>query len=114
MRILWLTWKDKKNPLAGGAEVVNEELAKRLADDGHEVFFVVGGFDGAAKEEDRDGFKIVRVGGRFSVYWHAYRYYKKNLTNWADLVIDEVNTFPFFCQVLSQRKKYSLCTSTRA
>ena len=39
MRILWLTWKDKKNPLAGGAEVVNEELAKRLADDGHEVFF---------------------------------------------------------------------------
>lgn len=104
MRILWLTWKDKKNPLAGGAEVVNEELAKRLADDGHEVFFVVGGFDGAAKEEDRDGFKIVRVGGRFSVYWHAYRYYKKNLTNWADLVIDEVNTIPFFAKFYVKEK----------
>ena len=39
MKILWLTWKDRKNPLAGGAEVVNEELAKRLVKDGHEVIF---------------------------------------------------------------------------
>ena len=39
MKILWLTWKDKKNPLAGGAEVVNEELAKRLIADGNEVIF---------------------------------------------------------------------------
>lgn len=104
MRILWLTWKDKKNPLAGGAEVVNEELAKRLARDGHEVLFLVGGYGGSLLEETRDGFKIIRLGGRYSVYWHAYRYYKTHQIGWADLVIDEVNTIPFFAKFYVQEK----------
>jgi len=46
MNLLWLTWKDKKNPLAGGAEAVNEELAKRLVANGHQVIFLVRGFKG--------------------------------------------------------------------
>jgi glycosyltransferase involved in cell wall biosynthesis len=98
MKILWLTWKDKANPQAGGAEVVNEELAKRLVQDGHEVLFVVAGFPRSVSREKRDGFEIVRLGNRWSVYWHAYRYYKKNLQTWPDLVIDEVNTMPFFAK----------------
>jgi glycosyltransferase involved in cell wall biosynthesis len=98
MKILWLTWKDREHPLAGGAEVVNEELAKRLVRDGHEVKFVVGGFAGGATETTRDGFSIVRVGGRVSVYWKACRYYKQHLQGWADQVIDEVNTIPFFAR----------------
>lgn len=98
MKILWLTWKDLKHPLAGGAEVVNEELAKRLAADGHEVTFVVGGFRGASAEEIVNGYKVVRLGNRYSVYWLAYRYYKRHLRGWADLVIDEVNTMPFFAK----------------
>ena len=39
MKILWFTWKDLKNPYAGGAEVVNEQLAKRLVADGHSMEF---------------------------------------------------------------------------
>jgi len=98
MKILWLTWKDRKNPLAGGAEVVNEELAKRLVADGHEVIFLVGGFKDGVPEEIKDGFKIIRVGGRWSVYIKAYQYYKKNLKDWPEIVIDEVNTIPFFAK----------------
>jgi len=104
MKILWFTWKDRKNPLAGGAEVVNEELAKRLVVDGHEVIFLVGGFTGSTSEEIKDGFKIIRVGGRFSVYFKAYQYYKKNLRNWPDFVIDEVNTIPFFAKFYVKQK----------
>lgn len=96
MKFLWFTWKDGDNPLAGGAEVVNEQLAKRLAADGHEVQFVVGGFADGESHIERDGYRITRVGGRHSVYWHAYRYYKKELHDWPDLVIDEINTVPFF------------------
>jgi glycosyltransferase involved in cell wall biosynthesis len=96
MKILWFTWKDRKHPQSGGAEVVNEELSKRLARDGHEVVFVVAGFPGGAAEETIDGFKIIRVGNRYSVYWWAYRHYKKHLQGWADVVIDEMNTMPFF------------------
>jgi len=98
MRILWLTWKDTGHPQAGGAEVVNEELAKRLAKEGHDVTFLVGGHKSCKPKERRDGFEIIRIGGRFSVYRHARSYYKKHLRGWADLVIDEVNTIPFFAK----------------
>ena len=94
---LWMAWKDIKNPYAGGAEVVNGQLAQRLVRDGHEVIFLVRGFADAPKEETRHGYRIIRVGDFHSVYWEAYRYYKKHLQGWADLVIEEVNTIPFFC-----------------
>lgn len=104
MKILWLSWKDRSHPRAGGAEVVNEELAKRLVADGHEVTFVVAQFPGARIEEERDGFRIIRVGGRYSVYWHAYRLYKKQFQGWPDLVIDEMNTIPFFARFYVREK----------
>jgi len=104
MKVLWLSWKDRSHPRAGGAEVVNEELAKRLVADGHEVVFVVAQFPGARVEEERDGFRIIRVGGRYSVYWHAYRLYKKKFQGWPDLVIDEMNTVPFFARFYVREK----------
>jgi hypothetical protein len=99
MNILWFTWKDLTHPLAGGAEVVNEELAKRLVEDGNEVIFIVGGYKGMKNESTKSGYRIIRLGNRLSVYWKAYRYYKKNFIGWADIVIDEVNTIPFFCKL---------------
>lgn len=112
-RILWLTWKDKKNPAAGGAEVVNQEIAKRLTKDGHKVIFIVADFPKSKKEETIDGYKIIRVGNRWSVYWQAHKYYKKNLQGWADLVIEEINTIPFFSQFYLPQKRiliiYQLC-----
>ncbi len=102
-RILWFTWKDKTNPLAGGAEVVASELGKRLVADGHELIFLVGGYSEVRSPKSRaksvekiDGYTVIRVGGRYSVYWAAYKYYKKNLAGWADVAIDEINTIPFF------------------
>lgn len=104
MNLLWFTWKDGKNPYAGGAEVVNEELAKRLVAEGHEVIFLARDFAGAKKEEMVDGFKVIRVGNYHTVYWEAFKYYRKNLKGWADLVIEEVNTIPFFCNFYVKEK----------
>lgn len=109
MKILWFTWKDRKNPAAGGAEVVNGELAKRLVKDGHKVVFLVAGFASGAREETIDGYKIIRLGGKWTVYWEAYRYYKKNLVGWADLVVDEVNTIPFFVKFYVKERNIILC-----
>jgi glycosyltransferase involved in cell wall biosynthesis len=101
MRILWFTWRDRRHPLAGGAETVNEEVARRLAADGHEVTFLVGGFDGARREElvatdDGHAFRVIRVGGTYTVYVAAFVHYLRHLRGWPDLVIDECNTMPFF------------------
>lgn len=104
MKILWFTWKDKKNPRAGGAEIVSSELAKRLVANGHEVIFLVSGFSGACQEEIINGCRVIRVGGKWTVYWKAFRHYKNHLQGWADLVIDEVNTIPFFCKFFVKEK----------
>ncbi|HSX27942.1 MAG TPA: glycosyltransferase family 4 protein [Candidatus Saccharimonadales bacterium] len=96
MKVLIFTWKDRQHPHAGGAEVVNEELVRRLVADGHDVTMLVGGFPGSAAEEAVDGYRVIRVGSWYTVYVRAYQYYKKNLQGWADLVIEEVNTVPFF------------------
>lgn len=104
MNIVWLTWKDTKHPLAGGAEVVSAELAKRLAGDGHKVKFIVGGFAGAKAREQINGYEVNRVGGRISVYYRAWRFYRRNkLDKWTDLVIEEVNTLPFMARFYSRR-----------
>jgi glycosyltransferase involved in cell wall biosynthesis len=108
MKILWLTWKDINHPRAGGAEVVCDELAKRLVADGHEVTILTARFKGAPSKESIHGYSVMRVGGRWSVYWHAYRYYAKYLKGWADVVIDEVNTVPFFAKLYVKEKNVVL------
>lgn len=108
MKILWFAWKDRKNPYAGGAEVVSSELAKRLVKDGHEVTFIVRGHPGEKDDEMIDGYRVIRIGNWRSVYWEAYKYYKKHLVGWADLVIDEVNTIPFFCKFYVKERNIML------
>ena len=105
MKVLWFTWKDQTHPFAGGAEVVTGQICKRLAADGHEVILLAGGYGECQKEAVIDGYRGVRVGGQFSAYWCAYRYYKKNLVGWADIVIEEANIVPFFTQFYVTEKR---------
>jgi glycosyltransferase involved in cell wall biosynthesis len=114
MNILWFTWKDKANPRAGGAEFMNEELAARLVRDGHRVIFLVGGFPGCVREEEIGGYRIIRLGNRWTVYLEAYRYYRRYMKDWADLIIEEINTIPFLTQFYARNKPrifiiYQLC-----
>jgi glycosyltransferase involved in cell wall biosynthesis len=132
MKILWLTWKDRANPTAGGAEIVAEELGKRLAADGHELVFLTAKFKGSKEREffelpplpprrisaleaasdlhveakkEKSGYWVIRVGGRISVYWQAFKYFQKHLSNWPDLVIEEINTFPFFSNFYTKKRR---------
>ncbi len=113
MKILWFNWKDNKNPKAGGAERVNEAIAKQFTAAGHEIIYLVSGFSGGQHKEIIDNYQIIRLGNQWTVYWQAYRYYKKNLIGWADIIIDEVNTIPFFVKWYAREKNilliYQLC-----
>jgi glycosyltransferase involved in cell wall biosynthesis len=80
----------------GGAEVFTREVAKRWVKAGHEVTLFTSEFPNCRKEEVVDGVRIVRAGGRYSVYWKAKRYYKKYFSKESyEAVIDEINTRPF-------------------
>ena len=104
MKILWLTWKDMEHPYAGGAELVNEEMASRLVEIGHEVIFLVAGWKDCSVEISKNGYRVIRVGNQFTVYILAFLYYRKNLSNWADIIIDECNTVPFFAKFYAKCK----------
>lgn len=58
-------------------------------------------FSGAPPEELLDGVRIVREGRQWSVHWRAFRRYRKRLSGEFDVVIDEVNTIPFFTPLWS-------------
>lgn len=64
--------------------------------DGHTVEWFSASFQGAAAEEYMDGVRIVRAGRQWTVHWHAFKRYRGSLRGRFDVVIDEVNTMPFF------------------
>jgi len=97
LKILWFNWRCWFNPAMGGAEVFTYEVAKRLVASGNEVCLFTSQFQGCLKEEVVDGVRIVRSGGRFSVYRKAKEFYFKRFrAEGFDIVIDEINTRPFF------------------
>lgn len=95
MRILILNWKDLGHPAAGGAEVLTHEVARALAQLGHEVTLFASSVAGRPAQEAVDGVEIVRRGGRLSVYREARRFWREQPRERFDVVLDEINTRPF-------------------
>jgi glycosyltransferase involved in cell wall biosynthesis len=96
MRILVCNWKDLAHPRAGGAEVWTHGVASAWAADGHHVTLACSSAPGLAPIDERDGVEIVRGGDyRWGVGAHARHVYA-GYDGKFDVVIDEINTRPFF------------------
>lgn len=109
MKILWLAWKDKNHPGAGGAETVLHELSEKLLADGHQVTILTALYPGAPARENLDGIEVIRVGS--SRYVHpllALLYYLRNMRNKYDVVIETVNTAPYFATFFKNKGKKPL------
>jgi glycosyltransferase involved in cell wall biosynthesis len=106
MKILWLTWKDYTHPQAGGAEIVLRELSKRLVHDGHEVSFLTVRHTGSESQVMLDGINIIRVGtNRYAHPFQALAYYLRHLRKQYDIVIEVVNTAPYFAALFKGDSK---------
>jgi len=97
LRILILNWRDITHPQAGGAERFVHEVGRRLARD-NEVTLFCGSYPGSKEEECIDGVRVVRSGGRFSVYVQALLRFKRGK---FDVVLDDINGVPFFSTLYS-------------
>lgn len=109
MKILWLSWKDKQHPYAGGAEVVLHELCKRLIAEGHEVTILTARYTGAKKYDHLDGAKVVRIGT--NSYTHSFlalAYYLRHFRNQFDVIVDVVNTAPYLASLFRGNAKHLL------
>ena len=97
MRLLVVNWQDAENPQAGGAEIHLHEIFGRLAQRGHDVTLLCGGWPGAAPRARSDGMEIHRVGTRYTFPFLARRYYDDVLAaRGADVLIEDINKVPLF------------------
>jgi glycosyltransferase involved in cell wall biosynthesis len=94
MRFLMLNWRDPRNPISGGAERVSLAYLKELVRRGHEVFWFANDFPGGVREENFEGIKIIRGGGKGSSIFKAKRWYHEQ--KHFDLVIDQHHGIAWF------------------
>ncbi|GLY91457.1 glycosyl hydrolase [Actinoallomurus iriomotensis] len=90
-----VNWRDPWHPAAGGAERYAWELARRFAADGRRVDYVTGRARGQRRRETVDGVRIVRLGGRFTIYPLVLAWMLARHRSW-DAVLDCQNGIPFF------------------
>ena len=95
-RLLFVNWRDIRNPAAGGAELHLQEVARRLVRDGFACIQYAHAFPGCLPVEVVDGVEIHRMGGAFLFNYTAFL----NLRRWIrlhriDIVIDDSNKIPF-------------------
>jgi glycosyltransferase involved in cell wall biosynthesis/O-antigen/teichoic acid export membrane protein len=96
LRIAILNWRDITNPDAGGAEVVTHEVAKRWAAMGHHVKLLTSMYRGASRVQVLDGVRIERFGRLRAGTFHLRAVRALARLRDTDVVIDEINTVPFF------------------
>lgn len=93
-----------KNPKKGGAEIVTDIYLSGLAKLGHEVVLFSAEFPNSKKEEIYNSYRIIRKGGQFTVHYYGLLYAIKNQKNF-DIIIDQVNTIPFFSPLFIKKEK---------
>jgi glycosyltransferase involved in cell wall biosynthesis len=104
LRILCFNWRDITHPWAGGAELNLHEQAKRWVKMGHDVTIFCSRHPGQSKEDYIDGVKILRAGGKYSVYAHAVINYWLRFIGRFDVILDVENGIPFFAPLFSRAR----------
>ena len=102
-KILFLSWKDIKHPEVWWAEVVLWNYIKRLQKKWYEITWVWSNFEWWEKEEIIEWVKILRVWTINNIYFKFPKYYKKNLVNKFDLIIDEAWWMPLFSTLFEKK-----------
>jgi glycosyltransferase involved in cell wall biosynthesis len=105
LRILAINWRCTRHPQSGGAEMNLFEQAERWVKAGHKVTVFCsdpGREHAPVREELMDGIRVLRRGGRFTVYFYAALFLLLN--SWRfDRVLDVANGIPFFAPLFSKR-----------
>ncbi|TXK43358.1 glycosyltransferase family 4 protein [Nonomuraea sp. C10] len=108
MNVAVVNWRDPWHPASGGAETYAWELACRMARAGHAVSFVTARAPGQSRAETRDGVRVRRMGGVFTVYPLVLLWLLVRRTRF-DAVLDCQNGIPFFTPWVLPRRTRILC-----
>ncbi len=99
-------WRDLANPRSGGAEVVTEEVLKRLVARGHSVTLFTSAFPGSPPREKVNGYTIIRRGREYTVHlWAFYYWFKRFRKEGFTHVVDQIHGIPFFTPLYARGSK---------
>jgi glycosyltransferase involved in cell wall biosynthesis len=108
LRILFLNWRDLRNPAAGGAEVFTHQVAKRWAAQGHDVSLLTSGFPGCLSLESHEGVRIRRLGRLRSGSFHLALQRELATLGGFDIIVDGINTIPSLAAVWRRRLPFTV------
>ena len=97
-----LNWRDTGHPEGGGSELYIETVAAGLAAAGHDVTLFCAAYDGAPTTETRAGVRIIRGGGRLSVYVRALVALATGRLGRPDVIVDVQNGMPFWSRLVTR------------
>jgi len=101
--VLFLNWRDTTHPEGGGSEVFVERVAAGLAERGRPVTLFCAAHPGAPGSERVGGIRVVRRGGRLTVYLHAWWAHLTGRLGGHEVVVDVQNGVPFFSALWCRR-----------
>ena len=101
--VLILNWRDTTHPEGGGSEVFVERVAAGLAAQGRPVTLFCAAHPGAPAGERTGGVRVVRRGGRLTVYLHAWWAHLTGRLGRHEVVVDVQNGLPFFAALWCRR-----------
>ncbi|MEV6302348.1 glycosyltransferase family 4 protein [Actinoplanes sp. NPDC051861] len=94
--VVFLNWRDTRNPEGGGSEVYTERVAAELVRHGHRVTLFCAAHDDAPADETLpSGVRVVRRGSRHTVYLRAFLAYVTGKLGRPDVLVDVCNGVPF-------------------
>jgi len=95
-KVTMLAWRDLDDPEAGGSELHAHRIATRWAAAGIEVEMRTSMVPGAAMEVDRDGYHVIRRGGRYGVFPAAIAHGLRHRRRPGEALVEIWNGMPFF------------------
>ena len=102
-QVVFLSWRDTRNPEGGGAERYLETIATGLVDRGARVTIFCAAHAAAPPEEIVNGIRFVRRGTKLSVYLEGMRALRRGDLGDPDVVVDVQNGLPFFSRLVTRK-----------
>lgn len=107
LSVLYLSWRDWENPEAGGSEIFVERTSRLLAEDGHQVTVLACGFPGGRTDTLDEGVRVLRRGGRYSVFAGAAAHLVRHGRRY-DVIVDVQNGVPFWSPLFTRTPAINL------
>lgn len=100
--VVFLSWRDTRNPEGGGAERYLEKMASGLVQRGCSVTIFCAAHPAAPPEQEVDGMRFVRRGSKLTVYLEGIKALRRGDLGRPDIVIDVQNGLPFFSRLATR------------